>query len=172
MAFANSGEHEAWRLRRSCAPAASPKVNGYAFASSHYLQSLCASAPLRWRKIRGKQFARICSNNKQKYFLLLLNEIVVYCYLLFSDKWFMELWSLWPLGACDASSSKASMKNLCQRRLVFWYACCETAVKNHFTSVQKTVRKPTKSINHRVIYRNHGVVCKNRSVVLINQSVV
>ena len=103
QASASSGEHEAWRLRRSCAPASSREsVNSYAFASSHYLQSLCASAPLRWKKIRGKQFARICSNNKQKYYLLLLNEIVVYCCLLFSSKWIMELWSLWPLGACDA----------------------------------------------------------------------
>ena len=48
MASANSGEHEAWRLRRSCAPASSREsVNSYAFASSPYLQSLCASAPLR-----------------------------------------------------------------------------------------------------------------------------
>ena len=48
MASAHSGEHEAWRLRPLCAPASSREsVNDYAFAFSHYLQSLCASAPLR-----------------------------------------------------------------------------------------------------------------------------
>ena len=43
QASAHSGEHEAWRLRRSCAPASSREsVNSYAFASSPHLQS---SAP-------------------------------------------------------------------------------------------------------------------------------
>ena len=65
MASASSGQHEAWRLRRSCAPASSREsVNGYA---SRPLIISRASAPQRLRveKTRGmlRRWGQIVDNS-------------------------------------------------------------------------------------------------------------